>query len=794
MKKFLSLFLAFALMFSTISVASASVVSDMATVGDENKIYFEPDTAGWKNYKKVFCHLSEYGGDSFYTWQSKKESCTYNSDGRWCYDLDARGIKLEPDTLYVVVFSNENGMQTYNLLMDSTCIGDTAYCNYTVYEDPEDSSKTVRPAFWRNMYYKEFGPEMRITSIGNVIGTCVPFITTAQDMFEEFLISDLDNVKTKTGRSEQDIIDLLAWQFNFNISVVEKIIINTGLEIKWRDHNSNLEDDRPSVGGWIKPVHPIVSDNVICFDADTAKWNKYWEVYCHISEYGGDSFFEWQSKEESCRDDDRNGVWTYDLDDNGVVLKPGVLYIVIFSCENGSQIYNLLFDISCLGDTAYCVETWYDDVIDVSRKNQVAFWCNQDESVFGPERQITSTGDVIGTCIPFNTSALALFEHFLINNLDNARKDPEKADQEIVDDLAYTLNLSIKDIETAIDNTGVSVYWRAKNSSLRGDTEDVLAVKNDKCKYELNIQAESIWGNFADRIYCHIYSEDKNIAFYKKGDINEQCVKNSDGTWSYNLKDNGIVLEDYVDYQVEFYSSLPTIPSTPVMNINSTYLDYTLLYEFADNEYKWKYFGDLSNIYPSKIPLVNNENVIYIDVEGGYYPDKYYKSVTVDIGPLGGEHTKIECERVTESIWKADFEKNNFAFENGVYYEFYADYAIDYDSYYEEPVDVVEPNGKSTFNIIDKTYLGYVYELHSRKDFYNSWEHNDKYIEYILGDVNGDGNVNIMDATEIQRHIAQLSTIPEDRLSCADANKDSQVNIMDATQIQRFIAQLIPEL
>lgn len=64
----------------------------------------------------------------------------------------------------------------------------------------------------------------------------------------------------------------------------------------------------------------------------------------------------------------------------------------------------------------------------------------------------------------------------------------------------------------------------------------------------------------------------------------------------------------------------------------------------------------------------------------------------------------------------------------------------------------------------------------------------------LIGDVNGDGDINILDATEIQRHIAQLTTIPEDRLSCADANKDGQVNILDATHIQRFIAQLIPEL
>lgn len=51
-----------------------------------------------------------------------------------------------------------------------------------------------------------------------------------------------------------------------------------------------------------------------------------------------------------------------------------------------------------------------------------------------------------------------------------------------------------------------------------------------------------------------------------------------------------------------------------------------------------------------------------------------------------------------------------------------------------------------------------------------------------------------MDVTEIQRHIAQLTTIPENRLSCADTDKDGDINIIDATQLQRFIAQLIPSL
>lgn len=64
----------------------------------------------------------------------------------------------------------------------------------------------------------------------------------------------------------------------------------------------------------------------------------------------------------------------------------------------------------------------------------------------------------------------------------------------------------------------------------------------------------------------------------------------------------------------------------------------------------------------------------------------------------------------------------------------------------------------------------------------------------ILGDVDGDKKVSIMDATEIQRHIAQLTTISEDRLPYADTDRDTRISIMDATQIQRFIAQLIPSL
>lgn len=65
---------------------------------------------------------------------------------------------------------------------------------------------------------------------------------------------------------------------------------------------------------------------------------------------------------------------------------------------------------------------------------------------------------------------------------------------------------------------------------------------------------------------------------------------------------------------------------------------------------------------------------------------------------------------------------------------------------------------------------------------------------YMLGNIDGDGDITIMDATAIQLHIAQLCPIPDERLECGDTDKDGEVSIMDATQIQLFIAQLIPSL
>ena len=60
----------------------------------------------------------------------------------------------------------------------------------------------------------------------------------------------------------------------------------------------------------------------------------------------------------------------------------------------------------------------------------------------------------------------------------------------------------------------------------------------------------------------------------------------------------------------------------------------------------------------------------------------------------------------------------------------------------------------------------------------------------ILGDVDGDGEVTIIDATCIQRHLASIPTASYNE-KAADADGDGSVTIIDATAIQRHLAQLL---
>lgn len=58
---------------------------------------------------------------------------------------------------------------------------------------------------------------------------------------------------------------------------------------------------------------------------------------------------------------------------------------------------------------------------------------------------------------------------------------------------------------------------------------------------------------------------------------------------------------------------------------------------------------------------------------------------------------------------------------------------------------------------------------------------------YMIGDVNLDGHVDILDATEISKYIVSISTLSDVQRELADYNHDGEINIVDATEIQKLV-------
>ena len=214
-----------------------------------NVISFDTKTAGWRNFNYVAFHIWAVDDDRFagYDWGSKKQRGADNDgDGVWTYDLDAHGLTIRPGKQYVVIFYNSNMMQTYNLLFDSTCMGDTAYCDGTTYENPEDSHKIAQAAFWRDAKREYCGPEKRITSIGNIVGECIPHGTTAYDMFIEFLEDKLRNARDYSGKNDQQIIDDMAKALGLSKSDVSQAVDEARAYVDWKESDSTASDSGSS--------------------------------------------------------------------------------------------------------------------------------------------------------------------------------------------------------------------------------------------------------------------------------------------------------------------------------------------------------------------------------------------------------------------------------------------------------------------------------------------------------------------------------------------------------------------
>lgn len=180
--------------------------SDETEIMAGTKIYFDVESAGWTNYKNIYCHIWRADGTGEWnSWQTRKELCDKEDSGLYSYDLAKTGNAEEimasgSHNYYCVIFSANTGSQTYNVMMNGDCLGDTCYVTGNTFEAPEDSQKRCYEAKWRN--HPECGAQKVITSTGRVVGTTLADGTTDVTLLADFLLRYItddgiaDTVKT----------------------------------------------------------------------------------------------------------------------------------------------------------------------------------------------------------------------------------------------------------------------------------------------------------------------------------------------------------------------------------------------------------------------------------------------------------------------------------------------------------------------------------------------------------------------------------------------------------------------
>lgn len=75
------------------------------------------------------------------------------------------------------------------------------------------------------------------------------------------------------------------------------------------------------------------------------------------------------------------------------------------------------------------------------------------------------------------------------------------------------------------------------------------------------------------------------------------------------------------------------------------------------------------------------------------------------------------------------------------------------------------------------------------------WEDYKQYVsgtpERKLGDVTGEGDINLQDVLEIQKHLAGIIVLSEEQVTAGDVNFSGKLEVSDVLEIQKYIARII---
>lgn len=534
-------------------------------------------------------------------------------------------------------------------------------------------------------------------------------------------------------------------------------------------------------------------------------WGTTKSVYCHVyNVYGDDTLAEiaWGAKAEQCKLDPDTGLYYYDCSAEAKKLfeyevpgdtkstkiyrglKDGCDYAVLFYTKDTTgaehQTGNVTMSTECFGGTVYVTGNLTENTEDSSKLDYEATWTDAELAAeYGPKAAITSTGRVVGEKFPVNQPKELIVSQFLHTwAVANAKLlTPEIVQEDctllgvepinVYNQYAADYAAELEDSETYPNTASLETI-----ATLLGvdpnpveDVTYVVAGTENLTGFNFNGNPEEAVNNVMTKdgsVYTKTFenvqpSDSYQIKIVANSAEGEQTWIGVGDEYQYNLAFK--VVETPCDVTVTYD------PATQEISISGDSAE--IVTEIEIDKIVAAGGGSGNFLYDAPWETDSDDNVLT------EISDKVYQITYKDVEYYDNYQFKFAANGTWDNNWGGTFVDSDVetdAVYNGDNIEFSVPY---------ETADVTLTLDLTNFNYSDKTGAKFKVSIVATGD-----------VVPVYGDVNGDGRINIIDATEIQKAGIHLVQLDETATKLADVNQDGVINVIDATYVQKYIVQL----
>lgn len=132
--------------------------------------------------------------------------------------------------------------------------------------------------------------------------------------------------------------------------------------------------------------------------------------YCYTWGSVGGELFAWDTKDCKMVNEDGANLYSFDVPKTNADGKEINADLIIFHANGGAQTYDTTFNDACIGDTAYVLDTLFENPVDSAKTAKGCAW--KKNPTQGAHIAITSTGKVQGIGMTANETAESIATAF----------------------------------------------------------------------------------------------------------------------------------------------------------------------------------------------------------------------------------------------------------------------------------------------------------------------------------------------------------------------------------------------